>query len=100
MTSAVEQRTISIEIVEPCPECDGTGIIYDPYCFGWAELCSLPDDQYRQAMRDRGYDQYDRDSAGRLPPPEEGACDECEGARERRRRISLAELAELIGAGR
>lgn len=76
-------------------------VTYDPCNFGWDELHKLNDQEYQAEMVARGYRQDGRDFWERhYPPPKEGQCGGCDGAGERRKRVTLEELPdELTGQG-
>jgi hypothetical protein len=92
----------AIEVLVECGDCEGGGVVYDPFGFGWEGLFKLSDDEYRKAMADRGYgiDGRQLDPSHGFAPPEEGPCPECNGTGERLQRMTLDELAdELAGRG-
>jgi len=87
---------VQIRVTARCPECTGSGVVYDPLGFGWPELLgSLPssapveqlDAAVKQRMQALGIE---------AEPPQECPCPECDATGRLSRTLSLAELGELI----
>ena len=85
-----------VDVIAPCDECGATGVVYDPYGFGWERLFQLTDDQYEREMKDRGYGYEGKDADGNWPPSEEGTCPTCCGTKEVRKRITLGAFKRLL----
>jgi hypothetical protein len=84
--------TYYIEAEQPCPECQGTGVVQHPaWAAYWQEHHgeSLPTAEADERwFREQGYSRI---------PPEELTCEVCHGTGIRRQRVPLAEALAALG---